>query len=219
MVGGEVLGTMLFALGVGVATFFAPCSYALLPGYVGYYVASTGEERPPLSGAFSRGLAAAAGAILTLAILSGIALLFGEVLTRVLPFLEYAVGVALIVLGGWILWRGTGSLHVLLPERRSSNWGFAVFGSLYALAATACVLPVFLALALRSVTMAPMETALVLGSFTGGFGLLMLSVTVVTAIGYDFGTRWGPTFSGHLVKIAGIVLILAGFGQLYLAWT
>ncbi|MFP9193113.1 cytochrome c biogenesis CcdA family protein [Natronosalvus vescus] len=217
MFGGELIGTILFALGIGVATFFAPCSYALLPGYVSYYVASTGENSPPLGGAVVRGLAAAAGATTVLVALSAVALVFGEALARVLPFLEYGVGLALILLGAWVLWGGTGSIHVLLPERRSSRWGFAVFGGMYALAATACVLPVFLALALRSVTMAPLETALVLGSYAGGFGVLMLSVTVATAVGYDVGSQWTRNATGCIVRIAGIVLIAAGIGQLYLA--
>jgi cytochrome c-type biogenesis protein len=36
-----------FAIGAGTATFFSPCVYALLPGYVSYYVASVDEERAP----------------------------------------------------------------------------------------------------------------------------------------------------------------------------
>ena len=57
-----------FAIGAGTATFFSPCVYALLPGYVSYYVASVDEEGAPLAGATARGLAATAGAVGTFAV-------------------------------------------------------------------------------------------------------------------------------------------------------
>ncbi len=216
--GGELLGTMLFALGIGVATFFSPCAYALLPGYVGYYVAATGEETtPPLSGTLARGLAAAVGAMGVLGLLSIAAIAAGETVGRALPLLEYGVGVALIVLGAWVLYGGSGAVHVLLPERRSTVLGFGLFGAMYALAATACVLPVFLGLAFRSLTMPPLETALVLGTYAAGFGTLMVAVTVATAFGYALGAGRIAGYVDRVVRVAGVVLIIAGLGQLYVA--
>ncbi|THE66538.1 cytochrome C biogenesis protein [Salinadaptatus halalkaliphilus] len=215
---GELLGAATFAFAMGVTTFFSPCSYALLPGYVGYYVSATGQETPPLGGAFARGLAAAAGAVTVLLALSGVALVAGEALERTLPTLEYGVGVALIAAGGWILYNGPGAVHAMLPKRRASVWGFCVFGAMYAVAATACVLPLFLGVALQSMTMPGHEAALVLGAYAGGFGALMVSVTVATAIGHSLGAS---VLSGHvdrLVRLGGLALVLAGFGQLYVAF-
>ncbi|MCU4975685.1 cytochrome C biogenesis protein [Halobacteria archaeon AArc-m2/3/4] len=217
MIGGELLGTMLFALAMGVATFFAPCSYALLPGYVGYYVAATGQEKPPLGGAVARGGAAAVGALIAFAALSAVAIVAGATLERALPFLEYGVGLGLIAVGCWVVYGGSGAVHVMLPERRASVLGFGLFGAAYSLAATACVLPLFLALVFRSLTMSPVETTLVLGSYAGGFAALMVTVTVAVAVGYNLGAN---RFAGSVdlfVRIAGVVLVLAGLGQLYVA--
>ncbi|SDQ43771.1 cytochrome c biogenesis protein CcdA [Natronobacterium texcoconense] len=208
---------VLFALGSGVATFFAPCSYALLPGYVGYYVAATGQERAPLGGAAVRGGAAAIGALAVFVVLSVLAVVAGEVLERTLPVLEVGVGVALVVLGAWILYAGSGAVHVMLPERRATVSGFTVFGGMYALAATACVLPLFLAVAFQSLTLSTTETALVLGSYAGGFAVLMLSVTVAIAVGHNLGAGRIAPRSDWLIKLAGGVIVLAGFGQLYVA--
>lgn len=214
---GELLGTMLFALAVGIAAFFAPCSYALLPGYVGYFVAATGDETAPLGGVAVRGLAAAIGAVATLLILSAAALLAGETLARTIPVLEYAVGLALVGLGLWVLWGGTGSVHVLLPERRATIGGFVVFGAMYALAATACVLPLFLALAVRSFTMGGSEALLVFGAFAGGFAALMVSVTVAIGIGYGLSAGRFASHTDRLIRVAGVVIVLAGLGQLFVA--
>ena len=214
---GGLFAAILFALAAGAATFFAPCSYALLPGYVGYYVAATGREAAPISGAVTRGIAAAAGALGTFGLLSAIAIVAGEALERTLPFLEVGVGVALVVLGLWIAYGASSAVHVVLPRRRSSIVGFGVFGAMYALAATAGVLPLFVAFVFRSLTMAPVETALVLGTYAGGFALLLLAVTVAIAVGHGVSTERFVGYSERIVRLGGLVLIAAGVAQLYVA--
>jgi cytochrome c-type biogenesis protein len=215
----ELDGTVVFALGAGTATFFAPCVYALLPGYVGYYAATVDGESVPLSGAFVRGLAATVGAIGTFAVLSMLALGAGELLERALPVIEPLVGLALVALGLVTLWRGSLSLHVALPERRASVLGFGLFGALYALAATACVLPLFLAVAIQSVALSPGASVLVLTAYAGSFAALVLAATVAVAIGHDaLAGRLRP-HGATLSRLAGVVLVLAGVGQMYLAVT
>lgn len=217
MIDAQLLGIALFALAAGAAAFFAPCSYALLPGYVGYYVAATGRDAPPLSGTIARGGSAAIGSLLVFGVLSGVAIVAGSALERALPFLEYGVGIALVVLGSWVLYGGAGAIHVVLPERRSSVIGFGLFGAAYAAASTACVLPLFLAFVFRSLTLAPAETALVLGAYAGGFAALLLSVTVAIAVGHSLGARRLARYNELFVRIAGLLLVLAGFGQLFVA--
>lgn len=212
-----LLGTILFAVAAGAATFFAPCSYALLPGYVGYYVASIGREAAPIGGATSRGVAAAVGALGTFGVLSVVAVVAGTALERTLPFLEVGVGVVLVSLGAWIVYGGSSAVHVVLPRRRSSIGGFAIFGAMYALAATACVLPLFLAFVFRSLTMSPLETSLVLGSYAVGFATLLLAVTVAIAVGHRLSTERYVGHSERLVRLAGLVLIVAGLAQVYVA--
>jgi cytochrome c-type biogenesis protein len=215
----ELYGTLVFAFGAGTATFFAPCVYALLPGYVGYYAAAIDGDSVPLSGAAGRGVAATVGALCTFAVLSVLALAAGELLESILPLVERLIGLLLIGLGGVVLWRGTLSLHVQLPERRASVIGFGLFGALYALAATACVLPLFLAVSIQSFALSTLETLLVLGAYAGSFALLMLAVTVAIAVGYDALADRARRHGALFTRIAGVVLVLAGIGQLYFALT
>ena len=214
---GELLATVAFAIGAGAATFFAPCAYALLPGYVGFYAASVRGETVPLSGALARGGAAAAGVGATFLALSALALAAGELLERVLPVVEPLVGVALVVFGLALLSGRQRVLHVALPKRRRSVWGFAVFGGLYALAATACVLPLFLGLAVQSLSMPAHESALSLGTYGGTVAVLMLGTTVATAVGHDLGAERIAGAADQLVKLGGVLLVLAGLGQMYVA--
>lgn len=213
----ELGGTAAFALGAGVATFFAPCSYALLPGYVGYYVAATEGDSPPIGGVLARGVAAAAGVVGAFLVLAVAAIAASDLIERVLLPVEVAVGILLIVLGIAVAAGRTGSLHVTLPERRSTVLGFALFGALYALAAMACVLPLFLAVSLQSLTLPPAGTAVVLGAYGGSVGVLMIGATVAVAFGHDALAGRIAARAGSLSRVAGAILVVAGVGQLYFA--
>jgi len=207
-----------FAFGAGVATFFSPCVYALLPGYVGYYVANTDSERAPLSGATARGVAASVGALATFVLLSIFALLAGEVLEQALPIFEYAIGFLLLGLGMLIFQKGMFAVTIPLPARQQGIVGFAGFGAIYALAATACVLPLFLSVSVVSFDLPPTGTVFVLGSYAAGFAVLMLAATVLIAIGKQAVIE---SIGGHaplLTKAAGGVIIIAGVIQLGMAY-
>lgn len=214
---GTLHGTTAFAFGAGVATFFSPCVYALLPGYVSYYVASVDAESAPLSGAVSRGVAASSGALGTFAALSVIALAAGELLERALPVLEYLVGGLLVVFGLLVVYKGALSFTVVLPERQESVLGFGLFGAAYALAATACVLPLFLSVSVVSVELSAAGTLLVLGAYAGSFAALMLAATITTAVGKQALMSRFAGHAGTMTKVAGVVLVVAGVVQLALA--
>ncbi len=211
------LATAGLAAGAGVATFFSPCAYALLPGYVGYYVASTGEDQPPLSGALARGGAATGGVFLSFAALALVAVAVQQSIEAYLPAVELFVGGALAVLG-IALATGRGPRpHVSLPERRTTVLGFGGFGMLYALAAAGCVAPLFLSIVFQSVTLPTVETVGVLAVYAGTVGALMLATTVLTAIGHGIGVDRVALPTRRLVRIGGGVLVLAGLVQIWLA--
>ncbi|WP_128906389.1 cytochrome C biogenesis protein [Halorubrum amylolyticum] len=153
------------------------------------------------------------GALLAFSVLSGVALVAGEAVERLLPVVEPLVGVALVALGGVVLSGRSLGAHVSLPERRTSVLGFALFGGLYALVATACVLPLFLAVAVQSMTLGTVGAAAVLASYAGSFAGLMLAVTVATAVGHRVGTGAVAGRVDRFTTAAGVLLVVAGVGQ------
>ncbi len=207
---------LALAAGAGVATFFSPCAYALLPGYVGYYVAATGERSPPLSGVLGRGVAAAVGVLVVFAVLAVVAVVVGVALAPYLHALELAVGLLLVLFGALLLVDRGPRFHVLLPRRRSSVVGFGLFGALYALAAAGCVAPLFLAVVVQSLTLPTAETLAVLATYAGSFALLMLAATTVVAVGHDLGSQVAG-YADRAIRLSGAALVLAGIGQLWVA--
>lgn len=211
----ELLGTIAFALGAGAATFFAPCAYALLPGYVAFYTAASGNTTVPLSEAAIRGGAAGGGVLGTFGVLAVVAFFAAGTIERLLPIVEPLVGVALVAFGIAILVGGPGTMHVGLPERPTTVWGFVLFGGLYAFAATACVLPLFLGLVVQSLSLPPLESVAVLGAYGGTIAVLMVGTTLAVAVGHDVGLDRVGKHVDRLVRLAGVVLVLAGLGHLY----
>lgn len=223
MIGPETVGATTLALGAAVATFFSPCAYALLPGYVGYYVSSARDEEAadegtpreaPLAGALIRGLAASLGVISVFATLTAAVLFVGRSVEPVLGLFEPLVGVGLLVLGGAVLVDYSPDIHLRLPERRSSVLGFAVFGAGYAIASAGCVAPLFLAIVLKATTFPPASTVVVLGAYAVGFGGLLVGATVAIAVGRDALLDRLGRYRGAVDTAAGVALVAAGGWQL-----
>lgn len=211
------------AFSAGAATFFAPCAYPLLPGYVAYYVghddAQTGAPLPArLAGAVKVGGLASLGFFLVYAALSAVALLVGTRALQGVAILEPVVGGLLIVLGLAIATGRLqpGSLHLQLPERRRTATGFLGFGVVYALAAAGCTAPLFVGIAAFALSGGPAATVVTLGAYAAGMAVLMIAVTVAVALGRDGLLRRLSGETGRITRVAGALLALAGAAQIYL---
>ncbi|MFB6163867.1 MAG: cytochrome c biogenesis CcdA family protein [Haloarculaceae archaeon] len=217
----DLLGTAAFAFGAGVATFFSPCAYPLLPGYVGYYASQTSVEGAdgdgaPLGGALVRGIAASVGVLAVFGAVLAVIATVGQTAVSHLEVLEPVIGLALVVLGALTLAGRAPDFEVALPRRRSSVAGFALFGVVYAVAAAGCVFPVFGAVVLQALTLPPAGTVAVVSVYALGIALLMIGVTLLTALGVSVGTGL-VRYVDTVVRLAGAVMLLAGLGQLYLS--
>lgn len=229
MISPETASAAALALGAAVATFFSPCAYALLPGYVGYYVSASEEAvgdnaaavdggesaESLLPGALLRGMAASFGVVSVFAALTVGVLLVGRSIEPVIGMLEPLVGVGLVVLGGAVLLDYSPDRHVTLPQRRSSVTGFAVFGAGYAVAGAGCVAPLFLAIVLKAATLPPVSTVIVLGAYAVGFGGLLVGATVAIAVGRDALFARMSSHRKTIDTAAGIALVAAGGWQLF----
>lgn len=209
--------TIALAAGAGVATFFSPCAYALLPGYVGYYVGTTETSDAPLGGAVLRGLAGAVGVLVVFVALGALAAAVGETLQPIFPVLEVVVAGVLVVLGVALAAGIDLDVSVPLPARRASVLGFVGFGALYALAAAGCVAPLFLAVTFQSLTLSPVGTVAVFLAYAGVFSVLFVSTTVATAVGNDLAASTVAPYAASATRIAGVVVVAAGLGQLAIA--
>ncbi|RXK49194.1 cytochrome c biogenesis CcdA family protein [Halorientalis pallida] len=214
---------LAYAFTLGTGTFFAPCAFPLLPGYIAYYLGSSdgrASERPVarrLGRAVGVGLLVSLGFALVYGALGLLLAAVGPRIVDDIAALELVVGLALIVVGGVM---ATGrfqatTLHVPLPERRRSAAGYVLFGVVYAAAAAGCTAPLFLGVAFAAVTTGPVATVGTLGAYAAGMSVLMIGVTTATALGRDAVLRRLSAATGRISQVAGLVVVLAGLVQLY----
>jgi len=213
---------IVFAFSAGAATFFAPCSFPLLPGYVAYYLGQgDSEAKPLLSRLWSAGVVGVVtslGFFLVYAALAGVVIFIGTQALTNISVLELVVGLLLIVLGAGM---ATGKLqpdrlHVQLPERDRSPTGFLLFGIVYAAAAAGCTAPVFIGIATFALSGGPLSAVVTLGAYALGMSVLMIAVTVASALGRQQLLRAMSRNTGRIARVAGVLLVLAGVAQIYL---
>ncbi|MFB6360686.1 MAG: cytochrome c biogenesis CcdA family protein [Halobacteriales archaeon] len=211
-----------FAFSLGLATFFAPCAFPLLPGYVAFYLGQ-GEDRPDrlvprLRQAAFVGLLTSLGFFLVYAALAGLVSAVGARALRNISVLELVVGGVLIVLGTTM---SAGRLHleqlsIPLPERRRSPASFVGFGVVYAAAAAGCTAPLFIGLTGVALAGGPVGAIATFAAYAGGMSVLMVLVTGLTALGRDEVLRRLSQNTGLINRVAGGVLAVAGAYQIYL---
>ncbi|UWG49098.1 Cytochrome c biogenesis protein [Halanaeroarchaeum sp. HSR-CO] len=210
MIGGA--SSTLSAFSAGLATFFAPCAFPLLPGYVGYYTRTVDEETP-LAGAALRGLAGSVGVLFAFGGIAALVFALGRSIVRAVYALEPLVGLALVGIGVLLLVNRFPTLHVQLPERRTSVAGFALFGTGYAVSATSCFAPLFFAVVLGAAT-SPVGTVTATAAFGLGLAIPLFVATILVGIGHDIGAGSIPAYANRVEQLAGIVIVAAGLWQL-----
>ncbi len=227
------LDTLGFALAAGLVAAVNPCGFAMLPGYLSLVVA--GETGQPSAGsgevgdAASRGRAVGRALAATAAMATGFVLVFGTFglviaplttsIERYLPAVTVVIGIALVVLGAFLI---TGrELTLLLPRpgrgaptrRIGSMLGY---GIAYALASLSCTIGPFLA-----VTSATFRTGSALSGFLAyvAYGLGMALVVGVLAVATALASTSVATGLRRLLpyvnRISGVLLVVSGLYVTY----
>lgn len=212
-----------FAFGLGTATFFAPCAFPLLPGYVAYFLGTDGGDAQAtalparLLRAVGVALLASLGFLVVYVALTGVVFAVGTQVLADVSVLELVVGVLLVGLGGAMALgrQPTGFVRVALPERRRGPLGYFAFGVVYAAAAAGCTAPLFVGVAGIALSAGPVGAVATLGAYAAGMAVLLTAVTLLTALGRETLLRRLIPDSGLLARVAGVVLVLAGVVQLY----
>ncbi|MFQ5870577.1 MAG: cytochrome c biogenesis CcdA family protein [Candidatus Geothermarchaeales archaeon] len=230
-----------FSFAAGAATFFSPCSVGLFPAYIGYYLSLEGgkaEGRSLSSNLDSSsmtiiralkgvrlGLVASLGFLLLFLAVGGVVSLVGSrFLGPYLKWISIGIGIAIIILG-WLQWAGR-DLGISLPFRvPTSKTGLSVFafGIGYALASLGCTLPVFLSALFASLAAGGAAgTLLVLLSYAGGMGLVMVVVTTSLAVSEEAAKAYVGRLVPIIRRLSSGLLILAGAVIIYfytVVWT
>ena len=216
----------LAALGfvAGIGAFFAPCAFALFPGYVSYYLASGGTDRESPGRALGLGLTCAAGSALFFAIVGVTITLLGGAISSYLIATKPVIASAVVLLGVVLVADVRfPSLPVPLGsvgQRLPSGAGLFLYGFGYALASTGCTLPIYVSMIVLPLTSGYSGAALLTFlSFAGAMALMMLLTSLLVGLAKASLLRRLQASTLWIKRGSGVVLILAGLylGYYYVA--
>ncbi len=215
------LGLVGFAFSLGTATFFAPCAFPLLPGYIAYFLGQDDESVSDtwparLRRAVLVSLVTSLGFLVVFGVLAAVVFFVGTRFLGDIAILEVVAGAVLITLGLVMLsGKATGAFaHVRLPERRRGPAGFFGFGIVYAAAAAGCTGPLFVGVATQALA-GPTQAFTVFGAYAAGMVVLLVGVTVLTALGKDTLLKRLTSNTRLITRLAGGALVVAGIVQIY----
>jgi cytochrome c biogenesis protein CcdA len=230
-----------YAFSAGMVTTVSPCGIAMLPAYVSIYMG--GQEdgfwaKSPLrrsARALTMSGVVTLGFVVFFGIMGAILSLGGQFLLTFIPWMAVIIGVALSLLGIYLLFGGHfyTNLPARLARRLGKNGdlgikGFLIFGIAYGIAALSCALPVFLAVVGSALATKGFASGLLqFVSFALGMGFVIAIVTIGSTLFKETVNRWLRRLVPVVARLSGLLLILAGGYILYfwfkvgdiLSWT
>jgi cytochrome c biogenesis protein CcdA len=225
----QLAGTKIplgYALVAGMLASVNPCGFALLPGYLGYYLG----DRPNARGWRLTGRAVAVSGTMSasFALLFGLAGILADLaasaLAASLPWAGAAVGVILILLGG-LLAAGRDVTTSLAPRaaqrlgaatRSRGLGGYAAYGLAYGLASLGCTLPVFLSVVGISLQLHGLADAVGQFLLFGiGMGIVITVLTIATAWFGDGLLKRTRALGRHIGWVSALILWLVGAYVIY----
>ncbi|MFC1687005.1 cytochrome c biogenesis CcdA family protein [Patescibacteria group bacterium] len=205
----------------GVAIFFSPCGIALLPAYISHLLAQ-GDEQRSMNARWRQGLQI--GLVVSLGIMTvflvtgALVSLLGNVIAPYAPWIAGVTGFILVILGVFML---AGKMptfeipHSFTTERKGFL-RFFLYGVGYALGGISCTLPAFLLVVFTSLGSKSFMGGLVnFLFFTFGTVLLMVAVTVLTAVSKQLVIRWLNKSKKLIFRFSAVVIIGAGIYLVY----
>lgn len=234
---------ILYAFTAGMVATVNPCGFAMLPAYISYYLA-TGEGNPGplqqsdglslvglkaqgrLGKTMSRLLHAllvggtlTAGFVVLFALAGTLISLGAYALVTAMPWIGLLIGVALVLLGGWLLL----GHHLALPGlpqlqvgRERTLRGIFLFGVAYGLASLSCTLPVFLVAVGSAFTQQGIGMGLARFLAYGlGMGALLMALTLSLALFKGVLVRYLQRALPYVERAGAVLLLGAGAYIIY----
>ena len=225
---------MIFAFTAGLISFFSPCAFPMLPGYISYYIGIKKQNQQEsiikisitkiLMDGVLGGLVCATGAIFVF-VLFGIGVSFfveaiRNVLRKNIILINPFIGIILILMGILLLKQKNFSFlpKIKMAPKKKGYLGLFSYGILYSLVAAGCVAPLFVGVIARAFTSSTfLEGILVFLPYALGLAVLFIAVTLLIVSARETIVRKMNHLLPHIQKIGAIILIIVGIWVIYTA--
>ncbi|MBU4189385.1 MAG: redoxin domain-containing protein [Candidatus Thermoplasmatota archaeon] len=222
------LGLPVIALIAGMLSFFSPCSFPLLPGYMAYYVGrekmDKGFSIKTVKKGLLKGIQPALGILIFYTFIGILAIFAGNMIKPYIPIFEPIVGGLIIILGIVMI------ANIPLFSKMSSGFigrvsglagkekrfGLFFYGIVYGAAAAGCTAPVFIAIILLAVSAGGFLWGMTIFLlYAIGMAGLMIIITILIAMSEEMLLQKLKISTKHIEKISGVILIIVGIYLIY----
>lgn len=209
---------LALALAAGLVAAFNPCGFALLPSYLALLLAGPGGLRRALrlSAAMTAGFVTVFGSF-------GLLIsLVAAPLQRYLPWATIVIGIALLLLGVWLL--AGRELLVRVPHLKAGGpaGSFAAlygYGASYAVASLSCTIGPFLAVTgLASGTGNVLDGLAAFVAYALGMGLIVAVLSLLVAFAREAAVLRLRRLLPYVSRASGALLLAAGLYVTYYGW-
>ncbi len=227
------LDLLAWSFSAGIAAFFNPCGFAMLPAYVAHYLGRNAQEdntasvQTVLKG-ISLGAIVSGGFLTTFAILGVAAAPLGTAIGDYIHWAGTIIGGLLVILGVLMLLGNTG-LSVASIERLADRISAAgqdesgtrglkfyyFYGIAYAVASVGCTLPIFMIVLQSAIQGGFANSVVQFGAYALGMSAMMLALSVVMVLSKGLIQRAMPVLMQGIRWVGGVIVIGAGG---YLVW-
>ena len=219
---------MSSAFAVGLVAAFNPCGFAMLPAYLSYFVSLESSEEANIGRNIFRGL------VVGLTLTVGFVLFFGTVglLTSTivsqgaiqsrLSWATFVIGILMVPLGIAMLFGYEPKL--LVPRLNKGGTSrqlpsIFLFGVSFAVVSLGCTAPLFFTTVVGSFESRNLwEGTLVFLAYAGGMSLIVMILTLATALGRNEIATSMRKVLPYVSKISGGFLVLAGGFLILYGW-
>lgn len=206
----------------GVLAFLAPCAVALLPGYIVAFIARDSQINSSRIRRIYRGLKLAMLSILGILVVYAIAglliIVAAQLLKDYMMWITMGMGAVLIVLGIFmVLGKDISfSININNSTGRTEAIEAFVFGIAYAIGALGCLFPLFLVVATQAMAAPTIWMgASYIGAYFVGISGMMIVTILLSTFAKELLMRYLRKILPHMVRITGVLLILAGIYVIY----
>ena len=223
------IGTLLSsAFATGLVAAFNPCGFAMLPAYLSYFVSLESSEEANIGRNIFRGLVV--GLTLTvgfivffgvIGLLTSTIVSQGAIQSR-LSWATFIIGILMLPLGIAMLMGYEPKL--LIPRLNKGGTSrqlpsIFLFGVSFAVVSLGCTAPLFFATVVGSFESRNVwEGTLVFLAYGGGMSLIVMILTLATAIGRNEIATSMRKVLPYVSKISGGFLVLAGGFLILYGW-
>lgn len=205
----DAIVLLSFAYIAGVLSMLAPCSFAMLPSYITFYISrEDGREsvgRALLNGTLvTLGGGAVRGSIGVLAII-------GLHAASSMGYFSVAVGVILIILG--IMMLAGRDLSIPMPvtvKQKKGPLGIFTFGALYSFASMGCTAAVFISVIAAASTEGYGMGLTAIAVYIIGMATLLIPLTIAISTSKTLLLDKLENAMPYVRRISGAVLLIVG---------